>query len=48
MVGATLGIFAIAVPLAFLWRNYWVLVAGIVAGVDPPHYAPLSRPGAVG
>ena len=36
MVGAKLGMFAVAVPLAFLWWNYWALVAGIVAGVDPP------------
>lgn len=32
MVGAKLGTFAIAVPLAFAWQNYWALVAGIVAG----------------
>ena len=32
MVGAKLGMFAVAVPLAFLWRDYWALVAGIVAG----------------
>ncbi len=32
MVGAKLGMFVVAVPLAFLWRDYWALVAGIVAG----------------
>lgn len=32
MVGTKLGTFAVAVPLAFAWQNYWALVAGIVAG----------------
>jgi O-antigen/teichoic acid export membrane protein len=32
MVGAKLGMFVVAVPLAFIWRDYWALVAGIVAG----------------
>ena len=32
MLGAKLGMFMVAVPLAFIWRDYWALVAGIVAG----------------
>jgi lipopolysaccharide exporter len=32
LVLAKLGAFAITVPLAFLWHDYWALVAGIVAG----------------
>jgi len=27
-----IGMFAVTVPLAFLWRDHWALVAGIVAG----------------
>jgi len=34
MVGVKLSGFAVTVPLAFIWRSYWALVAGIVtAGV---------------
>lgn len=32
MVLGKLGPVAVTVPLAFLWRDYWALVAGIVAG----------------
>ncbi len=32
MLGPKLGMFAVTVPLAFLWRDYWALVAGIMAG----------------
>lgn len=32
MVLGKLGSFAVTVPLAFTWRNYWALVAGMVAG----------------
>lgn len=28
-----LGGFVVTVPLAFIWQNYWALVAGIVAGI---------------
>jgi lipopolysaccharide exporter len=31
MVGAKLAGFVVTVPLAILWRNYWALVAGILA-----------------
>lgn len=31
MVGTKLGAFAVSIPLAFVWRSYWALVAGIVA-----------------
>ena len=32
MVVGKLGPTAVTVPLAFIWRDYWALVAGIVAG----------------
>jgi lipopolysaccharide exporter len=32
LVLAKLGAFAITIPLALVWQNYWALVAGIVAG----------------
>jgi O-antigen/teichoic acid export membrane protein len=32
MVGKKLISFLTTVPLAFLWRNYWALVAGVLAG----------------
>lgn len=31
-VGKKLISFAVTVPLAFLWRNYWALVAGVLVG----------------
>lgn len=33
LVWAKLGAFAITVPLAFMWHDYWALVAGIMAGI---------------
>ena len=32
MVVGKLGMFVVTVPLAFLWRDYWALVGGLMAG----------------